>query len=240
MANSIGKDPKNRASFQEMRAEIVKMVRAEIQMHGHGNDYIVSVVTERDRHKKTFKLLAINVIINLVLVGGLILFILLFAGPKYKFFATNENFELRQLKALDSPVLTDTGLVNWTASTVTDTLSLDFIHWRSQLMKQQNKYTDGAWASFIASLKESGTIKWLEKDRLITHVTLRKAGIVTDKLLKGGRTVYKVELPVIISFESSKGLENSENWMAQVQVVRVGFEVNPAGIQISQINMIKE
>jgi intracellular multiplication protein IcmL len=51
----------------------------------------------------------------------------------------------------------------------------------------------------------------------------------------GGRATWKIEFPLIVSYESSQGIESTQHLMATVLVARASTVTTPRGVVIQQV-----
>lgn len=180
------------------------------------------------------------VLINLLMVG---LLVVSFAANIYLFvmekapvyYAATSDFRMAKLEPLDRPLISQSALLNWTAETVSETLSLDFLHWRKKLMRVRERYSTEAFNQLIASLKESGNLDLIRNQRLSVSVTTAQAPIIIGKGNLGGRIVWRIEVPVTATYESSTATHQVQRLRASIVVERVSTLERPAGIQVRQM-----
>lgn len=175
-----------------------------------------------------------------LLSGGMVLCIaviavLLYTRPSPRFFAATPDLRLAPLIPLDKPVLTQQGLLNWIAETVTNAVSLDFLEWREKLTRTRENFDEGAFKSFLQSLKSSGILTMIQEKRLSVSAVVTKAPVIIASGLIEGRATWKVEFPIVISYESSQGVESTQKLMATVLVRRAATVTTPRGVVIQQV-----
>jgi intracellular multiplication protein IcmL len=51
----------------------------------------------------------------------------------------------------------------------------------------------------------------------------------------GGKATWKIEFPLVVSYESSQGVESTQNLMATVLVCRASTVTSPRGVVIQQV-----
>ena len=59
--------------------------------------------------------------------------------------------------------------------------------------------------------------------------------VITASGLVGGKMTWKVEFPLIVSYESSQGVESTQHLMATVLVCRASTVTTPRGVVIQQV-----
>lgn len=171
-----------------------------------------------------------------VAFGALILCGILFVSrPEPRYFSVTNDFRVVELQALSEPMVTDPGMLNWCSDVVVRTFSMDFLHFRQQLGDVRKFYAPDAFEGLVSSLKTSGILDLVKQKRLSVRVTLGRTPIITARGMVSGAMSWKVEVPVVSSYESSQGVENTQQLMATLLVQRADPRVYPDGIYVKQI-----
>lgn len=161
--------------------------------------------------------------------------VLLLTRPAPRYFAATPNLKLAPMTPLSKPVMSESGLLNWAAQAVTDTFSIDFVHWRQQLSRVSKNYTHTAFESMLSSLQSSGNLSYIRKNRLSVSVTATKAPVILQKGQIAGAQAWKIQMPLKLSYESSQGVNNTQTLVATLVVKRVSTHQFPRGVAIAQI-----
>ena len=161
--------------------------------------------------------------------------VLLMTRPAPRYFAATPNLKLAPMTPLSKPVMSESGLLNWAAQAVTNTFSIDFVHWRQQLSRVSKNYTHKAFESMLSSLQSSGNLSYIRKNRLSVSVTATKAPVILQKVQIGGAQAWKIQMPLKLSYESSQGVNNTQTLVATLIVKRVSTHHFPRGVAIAQI-----
>jgi intracellular multiplication protein IcmL len=178
--------------------------------------------------------------LTLLAATALCIFLVL-SRPEPKYFASSPDGRIVELVPLSRPVLSDAGLLNWVAETVTSTLALDFLHWRDKLTSIRPNFTQEAFKSVLESLKAAGVLAMIEEKRLNVSAVVSRAPVITASgTTEDGRMGWKIEVPVIVSYESSKGVESTQQLLATVLVGREETSINPRGVAIRQIVLTRD
>lgn len=158
----------------------------------------------------------------------------IFVKPEPRYIAVTPDLRVVELEPLSSPVTVSMGLENWAADTITRALSLDYLNWKRQLKDIRPRFTDAGWTSFLKALKRARLVEILTKRRLIMHTSLDGAAAITATL-KGPVLGWEIEVPVLVSLESTEGVVATYRWRATVTVRRVDQRTNPHGIAVHQV-----
>lgn len=212
--------------------ESVQDTTQESQLHGAG-----LVMESRGWYRDKFRQV---VTICLFLSGVLVLsfmtnIVLAISKPDPVYFALSDNLRIKQLTPLDQPSISQSALFNWTVRTITKTFSLDFVHWRKQLMEVKPEYTDDCFKQLIGSLQNAGNLQMIKDRRLVLSAVVKNAPSITAKGVVDGRMVWKMEFPISFSYESSERVVASQDLICSVMVRRVSSLDHPRGIRLAQI-----
>jgi intracellular multiplication protein IcmL len=167
---------------------------------------------------------------SLVVIAFLVL-----ARPTPRYFAATPDLRLAPLIPLDKPVLTQQGLLNWVSETITNAVSLDFLEWRDKLSRVREHFEDEAFKSFLASLNSSGVLDMIRDKRLSVSAVVTRAPVIIASGLISGKATWKIEFPLVVSYESSQGVESTQRLMATVLVCRAATVTTPRGVVIRQV-----
>ena len=161
--------------------------------------------------------------------------ILLLNQPKPQYFAATPDLRLAPMVPLDQPLLTQNGLLTWVSDTITGAMSLNFLEWREKLESIRPHFDDAAYKSFLASLQSSGVLDMIRGKRLSASAVATRTPVIIASGLVGGKATWKVEFPLIVSYESSQGVESTQKLLATVLVCRASTAKTPRGVVIQQV-----
>lgn len=161
--------------------------------------------------------------------------ILFLNQPKPQYFAATPDLRLAPMIPLDQPLLTQEGLLTWVSDTIAGAMSLNFLEWREKLESIRPHFDDAAYKSFLASLQSSGVLDMIRDKRLSASAVTTRAPVIIASGLVGGKATWKVEFPLIVSYESSQGVESTQKLLATVLVCRASTAKTPRGVVIQQV-----
>ena len=181
---------------------------------------------------------AMKLALGLVVAQGIsiaVIGLLLMNQPGPRYFAATPDLRLAPLIPLDQPVLTQQGLLTWTADTITGAMSLNFLEWREKLEGLRGHFDDDAFKSFLASLQSSGILDMIRDKRLSASAIATRAPVIIASGQVGGMATWRIEFPLIVSYESSQGVESTQHLLATVLVRRASTAKTPRGVVIHQV-----
>ncbi len=161
--------------------------------------------------------------------------LLLLNQPKPRYFAATPDLRLAPMVPLDQPLLTQEGLLTWASNAITGAMSLNFLEWREKLESIRPHFEDEAFKSFLASLQSSGVLDMIRDKRLSASAVATRAPVIIASGLVGGKATWKIEFPLIVSYESSQGVESTQKLLATVLVRRASTAKTPRGVVIQQV-----
>ena len=208
---------------------LLKFVR---QPHGH------EMVTESrlwyyEQYKRS-----VAIVFGLLFVTGLSLCLNVtqfIFQPSPKYFGLSEDLRVIELTPTDEPNITQEKLINWVSETVCRTFTLDFLNYRQTLMDVRSNYHKGAYKSILRSLGESGNLQMIKVKRLVSRATLSGTPVITKEGVVKGHMMWKLELPMLISYESSNGIEATQSIVGSVIARREDERQVPRGLLIYQL-----
>ena len=161
--------------------------------------------------------------------------LLLLNQPKPCYFAATPDLRLSPMVPLDQPLLTQEGLLTWASNAIAGAMSLNFLEWREKLESIRPHFEDEAFKSFLASLQSSGVLDMIRDKRLSASAVATRAPVIIASGLVSGKTTWKIEFPLIVSYESSQGVESTQKLLATVLVCRASTAKTPRGVVIQQV-----
>ena len=166
--------------------------------------------------------------------------ILLLNQPKPQYFAATPDLRLAPMVPLDQPLLTQSGLLTWVSDTITGAMSLNFLEWREKLEAVRPNFDDDTFKSFLSSLESSGILNMIQENRLSASSVATGAPVIIASGLVSGKATWRIEFPLIVSYESSQGVESTQRLIATVLVCRASTATTPRGVVIQQVVLKRE
>lgn len=178
----------------------------------------------------------LNLALVLTLLGNVaVIALMILLQPKPQYFAATPDFRLAPLVPLDQPVLTQQGLLTWTSDTISSAMSLNFLEWREKLEAIHPHFDDAAYKSFLESLQGSGVLDMIRDKRLSASAITTRAPVIIASGVVNGKSTWRIEFPMIVSYESSQGVESTQRLLATVLVARASTVRTPRGVVIQQV-----
>ncbi len=166
-----------------------------------------------------------------VLLNGALGWALLHKTPVY--FAATADGRILPLVALSRPAMSDRAVVSWATNVATSAYSYDFVNWRKALSGLSPDFTKEGFASFIGSLKASGNLKLVSDNRMVASAVPTEAGVIVAKGLLKGVYVWKIQVPILVTYQAAKS-SATQNLLVTLMVVRRSVLAHPKGLAVAQ------
>lgn len=149
------------------------------------------------------------------------------------YFAATNDGRILPLVPLSRPATEDRAVVSWATTVATSAYSYDFVNWRKALSSLSPDFTKEGFASFIGSLKSSGNLKLVEDNRMVASAVPISAGVVIAKGLLKGVYVWKIQVPILVTYQAARS-SVSQNLLVTLLVVRRSVLSHPKGLAVAQ------
>src|SRR5581483_4748288 len=175
---------------------------------------------------------AIFIAAGLVIVAG-IAWIAVFNQRPPLVIAAKENGQIIPIMPLDNPILSDAELRTWAVNAITRSLSMDFQNYRQVLEDVRPYFTNDGYQSFLETLQRNRILDAIKENVFVMSCVAQAAPVIEGAGLLNGTYSWKIELPVLVTYQSSNNRE-SQNMIATVLVTRASEISHPQGVAIRQ------
>jgi intracellular multiplication protein IcmL len=152
--------------------------------------------------------------------------------PKY-FFVDGRN-PPRPVVALNSPVVNDAELLNWTVAGILSVYNVNYHDYPVEFSTARQKFSDNGWKSFGSAYRNSGNFDAMLKGRLLCYAQAQRSAIIKEATFFNGALADRIEVPIVQTCENTQ-MANSEKMMLRALVVRTNSENHPDGLMIEQL-----
>lgn len=180
---------------------------------------------------------------SLGLVMGLGLVLIMFAGhdaylwanpPTPKYFIIDGKNPPKEVKPVDSPIMDDTQLLNWTVTAILAPYNVNYHDYAVQLNLAGRKFSQAGWKSFAGSYIASGNYDAMKKGMLLCFAQQQRAAIISETLFDGGALAYRIQVPVLQTCQNSQEA-NSQKMVLTALVKRTNAEDHVDGLVVDQL-----
>lgn len=185
----------------------------------------------RDNFRRSVVALIISLALNVVL--ALAVSYLYTSRPEPRYFATSPDGRITTLQPLAQPVYSQSTIMTFATNAAVAAFSYDFVNYRSQLENLSTYFTADGWSSFTSSVKSSLNLETVITKKLVSTAVATGAPVLIKKGVLNGRYVWKVQLPVLVTYQSASTAIRS-SYVITMMVSRVDVLRDPKGISITQ------
>ncbi len=152
--------------------------------------------------------------------------------PKY-FFVDGKN-PPKPVRALDSPIVDDAELLDWTVKAVLAPYNVNYHDYPVQLNTAGRRFTPSGWASFAHSYINGGNFEAMKKAMLLCYAQAQRSAVITEAATFQGALSYRVQVPIVQTCQNSQQA-NTQKLMVTALVVRTNAEDHADGLAVEQL-----
>ena len=200
-------------------------------------DEVVATKLLRDtslREKQFFNNKLIIILIGCLVVSVTANFMLFTRSPDVKYFATDVEGKIKTLTALDEPVQGANEVLSWATRAITQSYTLSFVNYREQLQAAREHFTKDGFEGFESALTDSGILDAILENQFVTSAVPRGAPVIVAEGIIAGFYAYKVEVPVVVTYQSSSN-RTAQDLLVTAVIVRRSELEHPMGLGIAQL-----
>jgi intracellular multiplication protein IcmL len=152
--------------------------------------------------------------------------------PRY--FFTDGKDTPRSVVALDSPIVDDTQLLQWTVQSVLSPYNIDYYNFPAELNAASRNFTQHGWNTFAQSFISEGNFDELKRARLLCHAQTERAALIHQTSYEQGALAYEIQVPVVQTCENVNQT-STNRMMITALVIRTNADDHPDGLAIDQL-----
>lgn len=140
----------------------------------------------------------------------------------------------KRLPVLGTPALTVEKITEWSERAVIDIFQFGFRNYEQRMAVNSVYFTPAAWNDFTASMERTNLLETVRSQRQVVVLTPLEPAQLIDLASVGGRQVFRVEIPVIITFIGGEKPHYQRQYM-ELFLVPVPPEKSPEGLAIIKL-----
>jgi len=152
--------------------------------------------------------------------------------PRY-FFVDGKHLP-KPVVALDSPIVDDTELLDWTVKAVLAPYNVDYFNYPAELNTASRRFTVRGWNTFADSYVRQGNFDELKRARLLCHAQTQRAALIHQTSFRAGSLAYEIQVPITQTCENVNQT-STNNLMITALVVRTNDDDHPDGLAVDQL-----
>jgi intracellular multiplication protein IcmL len=152
--------------------------------------------------------------------------------PRY-FFVDGKN-PPHPMVALDSPIVGDTELLEWSVKAILAPYNVDYYNYPRELNTASRRFTLNGWNSFANSYIAQGNFEELKRARLLCHAQSERAAVIHQTSYRQGALAYQIQVPIVQTCENVNQT-STNRLLITALVVRTNADDHPDGLAIDQL-----
>ena len=185
----------------------------------------------RDNYQKVVAALLLSFFVLLILAAGLFYTVMHPPAPRY--FASSVDGRIVPLVPLDHPNLSNSSILQWATASAAAAYSYNFVNYRKALQEAADAFTPEGRQIFFDAVKSSNNLQAVIAKKLIVSAVATGVPVVLEQGLILGRYSWKVQIPMLITFQSASQFSQQAVTVTML-IVRISTLDSPRGIAIAQ------
>jgi intracellular multiplication protein IcmL len=154
--------------------------------------------------------------------------------PQPRYFFTDGKHAPRPVVALDSPIVDDTQLLEWTVKAILAPYNVDYYNYPVELNTASRRFTVRGWNTFAKSFIASGNFDELRRARLLCHAQTDRAAVIHQTSYVAGALAYQVQVPIVQTCENVNQT-STNRLMITALVIRSNDDDHPDELAVDQL-----
>jgi intracellular multiplication protein IcmL len=177
--------------------------------------------------------LAVALTVAVIVEGGLV-YHLMTTQPQPRYFFVDGKYLPRPAVALDSPIVDDTELLEWTSRTILAPYNVNYHDYPVELNTAARRFTVDGWNSFAQSYISSGNFEKMKAAMLLCYAQAQRAAVIRRSMMLEGALAYEVQLPIVQTCQNTNQA-STQNLVMTARVVRTNSQDHPDGLAVAQL-----
>lgn len=159
--------------------------------------------------------------------------------PKPVYFFVDGKTPPRPAVSLDSPIVDDTELLQWTVKAVLAAYNVNYRDYPEQLNTAGRRFSIEGWNSFAAAYLKGGNLDAMKRGRMLCYAQVPRAAIITKSSVTRGLLTYEIQFPVVQTCQNTQ--QESTNLMVIVATVsRTDSQEHPDGLVVDRLVAVQQ
>ena len=154
--------------------------------------------------------------------------------PTPKYFIVDGEHAPRAVAALDSPIVNDAQLLDWTVKWALAPYNVNYHDYPVELNEAGRRFTQSGWRTFAQSYISSGNYEAMKQGMMLCYAQAQRAAVIVETKIVSGALAYRVQVPILQTCQNSQQT-NTQKMMLTALVVRTNDEDHRDGIAIDQL-----
>jgi intracellular multiplication protein IcmL len=157
----------------------------------------------------------------------------LFSNPPGKYFTT-ENGRVTEVHPLDAPAYSQSDVAAFGADTIRESFTLDFVHYRDQMTRLGERYSEVGFQDYYKALMTSNVLAAVRDQRMNLSVEVGP-GVIRSKGAPGGVHTWEFQYPVTLKLDGQQTSSPAQRFIFTQRIQRADERVKNAGLEVTQV-----
>ncbi|GJD89410.1 hypothetical protein BHAOGJBA_2937 [Methylobacterium hispanicum] len=126
---------------------------------------------------------------------------------------------VRELVTLEKPLNSQNEMLTWATSALTGAFTLSFSNYPQQLQDIRFNFTEPGWKGFQEALRGRGVLDAIINSKFVSTAVPTAAPVVVQQGLIGGKYAWRIEIPMLVTYESASG-RASQSFLVEATIIR--------------------
>jgi intracellular multiplication protein IcmL len=154
--------------------------------------------------------------------------------PTPKYFIVDGEHTPRPVAGLNSPIVSDTQLLDWTVKWASAPYNVNYHDYHEQLSTAGRHFTLNGWRTFADSYIKSGNYEAMKQGMMLCFAQAQRAAVIVDSKIQSGALAYRIQFPIVQTCQNSQQA-NTQKMVLTALVMRTNDEDHRDGIAIDQL-----
>lgn len=154
--------------------------------------------------------------------------------PKPQYFFVDGKTPPRPAVALDSPIVDDTELLQWTVKAVLAAYNVNYHDYPEQLNTAGRRFSLNGWNSFANAYMKSGNLDAMKRGRMLCYAQITRAAIINRTAVVSGHLVYDIQFPLTQTCQNTQQ-ESTSTMVIAATVARTDSQEHPDGLVVDRL-----
>ena len=158
--------------------------------------------------------------------------------PKPQYFFVDGKAPPRPAVALDSPIVDDAELLQWTVKAVLATYNVNYHDYPEQLNAAGRRFSVNGWNSFAAAYMKGGNLDAMKRGRMLCYAQVTRAALINQTSVVAGHLAYEIQFPLVQTCQNTQQ-ESTSTMMLVATVLRTDSQDHPDGLVVDRLVAIQ-
>lgn len=155
------------------------------------------------------------------------------AYPTVLYFAT-ENGRVIRVYPLSEPAYSQSDVAQFGADTIRESFTLDFVHYRAQMTKVEERYSEPGFPDYYKALSTSNVLTAV-KDQRMNLSAVVDPGVIKSRGTPGGVYTWEFQYPVTLKLDGQQTSSPAQRFYFTVRIQRADERVKNSGLEVTQV-----